>query len=480
MERLKATLVLWLERLCAGPHDDAYFEERAKIGRMHVEVGVPQRFVFGAMALIRAALVEVTEAMPPADGAAARSALGRLLDLELSVMMETYRHHYVARIQRTERVEKRRLEHALARSETRYANAVELAPLLVVGLDGAGAIVLFNTEAERTSGVSRDEATGQRFLDLLVSAEMRGRAAESLARARDGVEALEADLRTRAGRERTIAWQLAPVPQGSTEEEEIVLFAIGTDVTEQQALLARTVQTERLAAIGTLAAGLAHEIRNPLHGALLHVTFLERALAKESGSQDARDAVALVGDEIRRLSMLVKDFLVFARPAPPILAPVALRAVAERVVDLVRAEAAASGTAVVLDAGPSELVLDLDAAKIEQALLNLARNAVDALAGSAGGRVTLRIRRRPRQAVVEVEDDGPGLPGPDAPIFDAFYSTKPQGTGLGLAIVHRVVTDHHGTIDVDSAPGRTVFRIALPLPDPDADGTERAGLSERP
>jgi len=95
-------------------------------------------------------------------------------------------------------------------------------------------------------------------------------------------------------------------------------------------------------------------------------------------------------------------------------------------------------------------------------LLNLLGNAIDA-AGTTGGSVTLRVRRTPRQALIQVEDDGPGLPSADAPIFDAFFSTKEGGTGLGLAITHRIVTDHGGTIDVASAPGKTEFKIALPL-----------------
>ena len=85
------------------------------------------------------------------------------------------------------------------------------------------------------------------------------------------------------------------------------------------------------------------------------------------------------------------------------------------------------------------------------------------VAGSGGGHVALRVRRLPRSVFFEVEDDGPGLPSADAPIFDPFYSTKPQGTGLGLAIVHRIVTDHAGDVVVESRPGRTVFRITLPL-----------------
>jgi signal transduction histidine kinase len=107
--------------------------------------------------------------------------------------------------------------------------------------------------------------------------------------------------------------------------------------------------------------------------------------------------------------------------------------------------------------------LEIDPGKMEQVLLNLLRNGIEATASVGGGSVTVRARRRPRQEVIEVEDDGPGLSDPDAPIFDPFFSTKPQGTGLGLAIAHRVITDHDGSIDVSSAPKKTVFRVTLPI-----------------
>jgi nitrogen-specific signal transduction histidine kinase len=88
------------------------------------------------------------------------------------------------------------------------------------------------------------------------------------------------------------------------------------------------------------------------------------------------------------------------------------------------------------------------------------------MAPPGGGRLTCRAVRTPRAAVIEIEDDGPGLPSPEAPIFDPFFSTKPKGTGLGLAIAHRIVTDHDGVLDVSSHPGKTVFRITLPLQAP--------------
>ncbi len=459
IERLKVTLVRWMERLCSGPHDESYFEERAKIGRMHVKIGLPQRYMFTALALIRVALERIADELPGA--AATRTALGRILDLELAIMLETYRDDYIGRLQRVERGEKFELERALARSEHRYVNAVELAGVLVIGLDGKGLIALFNREAERVTGRARDEVLGAPFVDALLPEELRaeGRAKIEAACARHAHdETWEVDLLTRAGRRRTAALEMS-----HAEGDDVVLFIVGRDVTDERAMQLRVMQSEKLAAVGTLAAGLAHEIRNPLNGALLHVTFLDRALAKQGASADALDAVKLVGDEIRRLSALVKDFLVFARPATPSLAPVLLRTIVERVVGIAAADAANAKATLTSDLGGSDPTVDVDAAKIEQALMNLVRNAIDAVAPKEGGRVIVRVRRKPRHAVLEVEDDGAGLPSPDAPIFDAFFSTKAHGTGLGLAIVHRVVTDHGGSIAVESRRGRTVFRIELPI-----------------
>jgi signal transduction histidine kinase len=216
--------------------------------------------------------------------------------------------------------------------------------------------------------------------------------------------------------------------------------------------------------VGTLAAGLAHEIRNPLNGAQLHVTFLQRGLQRAGlDDPDTLEAIRVVGDEIRRLSVLVTEFLDFARPKPLEKKPVSVRAVCEHVAQLVAADASAAQVELQVDLPTTDIVLEIDRAKMEQVLLNLLRNGVEALAPATGGSVVLRARRQPRQVVLEIEDDGPGLPSPDAPIFDPFFSTKPQGTGLGLAIVHRIVTDHEGTIDFITRPGKTIFRVALPI-----------------
>src|SRR6185437_10037391 len=170
---------------------------------------------------------------------------------------------------------------------------------------------LYNREAERVTGFGRDEMLGTRFDDLLPEAlrEEHGELVRRAARgAPDTPDVLDSAVRTKSGKVRDVHWQLAYAP--SEADDEVVLFAVGQDTTDANALAARVRQNEKLAAVGTLAAGLAHEIRNPLNGARLHLTVLERGL-RRAGVEDAAtlDAVRVVGDEIRRLGALVSDFL---------------------------------------------------------------------------------------------------------------------------------------------------------------------------
>ena len=175
------------------------------------------------------------------------------------------------------------------------------------------------------------------------------------------------------------------------------------------------------------------------------------------------EATRVVGDEIKRLANLVTEFLDFARPKPPDFKPTSLVHVMQHACSLVESSAKAGNVKVICDIPGSDFEFPADGSKLVQVLLNLLNNAIESTGGAGGGSVLLRGRRGPRQVFIDVEDDGPGLPSPSAPIFDAFFSTKEGGTGLGLAITHRIVSDHGGVIDVSSRPGKTSFRIALPL-----------------
>jgi signal transduction histidine kinase len=210
-----------------------------------------------------------------------------------------------------------------------------------------------------------------------------------------------------------------------------------------------------------MAAGLAHEVRNPLNSAALQLQVLRRRLAKGESTAASIDVVAaLVEDEIRRLERLVSDFLSFARPRPLELQVTALEELCRGVVALFTPEVEAAGVELTLDVAPDLPPVEVDPERLRQVIQNLVRNALEAM--PEGGRLTIRAHRVDGHVEIDVADTGAGF-GDEAPVFDAFFTTKPKGTGLGLSIVHRIVTDHGGTVRVRSRPGETCFTVSLPV-----------------
>ena len=464
IERLQRSMVTWMERILSGTYDEAYYEEARKIGRVHVRVGLPQHYMFTAMALLRVALDAVAQKTLGAGAEKFRFALSRILDLELAIMVESYRDDLTAQSRRRDELEARSLRTDLARALELYQVAIDAVPNLVVGVDAQGLIRLFNRAARTTTGRALEDVYGIGFVDTIVPLDARPHDAaliESLLAGTPKHVTEDGLLITRSGRVRDMRWSFSRVEDGATND--VVLFAIGTDVTESHAVSRQLHQNEKLAALGTLAAGLAHEIRNPLNGAQLHVAFLQRALEKKLPEPDMLEAANVVADEIKRLARLVSEFLDFARPSALVKKRVAVQWLFGRVLELTAAEASAAGISVEVDVPPQELVIFADTGKVQQVLLNIVQNAIEALQPTGSGRVVLRARRHPRHVRIEIEDDGPGLPSPEAPVFDAFFSTKPSGTGLGLAITHRIVTDHGGSMSVESRPGRTSFGFTIPM-----------------
>ena len=464
IQRLQRTLVAWMERVLTGPYDDAYCDKSVQIGKVHVAVGLPQRFVVSAMTLFRLSLSEIALAEMPDRGHRVVQALMRILDIELALMTESYADAHEEQLERAEQMRQ------VPEPWRHYVAALDLSPTVVVGLDEEGGIQLLNRTAQEVIGYSRSEVVGRSFAELcLIDSERCGYVAAMKALRAipvpDGASVeLNCLVRTRAGHIRDLRGAMGRAVPSNADHG--MFFLVGRDVTDERVLAARLRRSEKLAAVGTLAAGLAHEIRNPLNGAQLHLTFLRRALAKRSDDADLTEAVDVVSSEVRRLSSLVTDFLDFARPRELRRERLSVQALCRRCLDLVRPQDADSDVSLDIELPDSEIIAEVDEAMIEQVLLNLLTNAVQAVQDSGGG-VTLRAFRRPLEVVLEVVDDGPGLPDADAPIFDAFYSTKDRGTGLGLSIVHRIVSDHGGDVSVESRPGHTRFRVVLPLFDPE-------------
>ncbi|MBK8995812.1 MAG: response regulator [Myxococcales bacterium] len=336
--------------------------------------------------------------------------------------------------------ERETLRSRLEDSEQRYREVVEAVPAFVTALGPGGEIQLWNRRLEEVTGFYREEMLGRPGREMVGSGGERR-------------------LALKSGGHRLIRWQLAqvPAPRGDT-----MTFAVGIDVTAERAMQRRTAVAERLAAVGTLAAGLAHEVRNPLNSATLQLQVLRRRLERgQNTPEKLLPVVEIVHDEIRRLDRLVSDFLAFARPNPLTLSPMELAELAQSVLAQLRPEVQAAGVRVESRLDGDRGLIEGDRERLRQVLINLMRNAVEAMSAT-GGVLTVGVRGD-SEGFVEalVEDTGPGI-AEDAPIFDAFYTTKEAGTGLGLAIVHRIVHEHGGTIQFESRSGRTCFTLRFP------------------
>jgi signal transduction histidine kinase len=220
-------------------------------------------------------------------------------------------------------------------------------------------------------------------------------------------------------------------------------------------------RSDRLAALGQLSAGLAHELRNPLGTIRASAEMLERSVAAENAV--AREVAGFIASEVDRSNTLVTRFLDFARPLQLKLAPSDLAEVLDRVAALVERDAPQLRVTVYKNYSPELAPFPFDAELMEIVFYNLLLNA--AQASAEGGAITLKTRRAEATAEVAVIDRGPGIdPKIMEQIFNPFFTTKSDGVGLGLAIVSKIVDEHGGRMTVESEPGKgSVFRVYLPI-----------------
>jgi signal transduction histidine kinase len=222
----------------------------------------------------------------------------------------------------------------------------------------------------------------------------------------------------------------------------------------------RSALSERIAAIQTLSAGLAHEVRNPLNSATLQLELLERRLRRDADEPQLIEPIELVRQEIERLTQMLTEFLAFARPSDLVLSDHDVVGIVRDVIAKERPAAEARG-AVLHASGAAVLPASVDAHKLRQIIQNLVRNAVEVV--PPGGRVGVTVDGDHNHVYLMVEDNGAGIPQDIRHrIYEPFFTTKDSGTGLGLAIVHGMVTLHGGTIAVDSSPRGTRFDVVLP------------------
>ncbi|HEB83682.1 MAG TPA: PAS domain-containing sensor histidine kinase, partial [Bacteroidetes bacterium] len=218
---------------------------------------------------------------------------------------------------------------------------------------------------------------------------------------------------------------------------------------------------QRLAAMGSLASGVAREIRNPLNTVTMAAQRLDREFTPVEDAEEYHRLLHSMRGESSRIERIIEEFLRFARPPELVLTLGSLEVALGELAETFRPSCEARGVRFEVDLQPvPEFPFDSD--QVKQAALNLLRNALDA-APDEGGIVRLVTRATENGAVIEVEDNGPGIPEEErGRIFDLYFTTKPDGTGVGLAMVHRIAVEHGGRVEVDDSPlAGAAFRIML-------------------
>ncbi len=358
-------------------------------------------------------------------------------------------------------IERKRGEEALKRERDFIAAVLQTAGALVVVLDTEGRIVRFNRACEQASGYRFEEVKGQRVWDfLLVPEEM------------EGVKAAFEDLWTKGlpnthenfwvrkdGERRRIVWSNTVILnlRGSVEH----VIATGLDVTEVKQMQEQLRRTERLAELGTLASGMAHEIGTPMNVIQGRAEYLLQRTTEEP----IKKGLATIIAQVERITKIMNQLLTFARRRPIERKPMDLKKTIADCLDIVQERLKQHRVEVETSYAEPLPLVHADPDQMSQVLLNLVLNAIQAM--PEGGRLSLALEPEGPGMKLSVADTGSGMPAETLnKIFDPFFTTKDvgAGTGLGLTVVHGIVEDHGGAIHVYSVPGRgTTFTIHLPI-----------------
>ena len=348
---------------------------------------------------------------------------------------------------------------------------VDSLPIGLYVIDREYRIQAWNRKRETgMQGVSREEALGRTVFEILhrqSAATLRAEFDEVFSTGR----LTQTEIETLAGGEQR-TYRMSKIPMRLEDGAVTHVITIGEDITESRRAQERLSQSEKLAAIGQLAAGVMHEINNPLATIGVCVDNITRRVEALAPAPESRASIdeylALVWHEVERCRGIVTQLLDFSRPRPVSRTKVDVHELLETTLFLLKHHARFRGTTVLRDLEPdTKLSTTANGEALIQAFMALLLNGSDAMDNA--GRLTVSTRARPNagELLVQFADEGSGIARADLPrLFEPFFTTKEpgRGTGLGLSICYGIITDHGGRIEVESELGKgTIFRVFLPM-----------------
>jgi two-component system, NtrC family, sensor kinase len=358
----------------------------------------------------------------------------------------------------------------MRQAEWRFRTLFRAAPDAVLTvLQASGRVREANDAVRAVFGLDPHQVIGRTLLELVVP-EDRPLLESALAKAFEGAQTrVELHVSHAGGGARVVALAASRLPEADPPSALLV----GRDMTHEREMRVRLMESDRLAAVGELVAGVAHEVNNPLSS----ISAFAQLLLRDGGlSSSQRESIEVIRAETMRASQVVKDLLAFARRSEPQRVPIDLNGVVTRTLRMRQYQFAESSVRVEQDLATELPAVLGDARQLQQVCLNLITNAVQAMAALGGGTLTLRTALVEDAVILEIRDTGPGIgAAARAHIFEPFFTTKTEGegTGLGLSVSYGIVSAHGGKIDVASTgTDGTTFRVSLPAVSARADHRE--------
>jgi two-component system NtrC family sensor kinase len=361
-------------------------------------------------------------------------------------------------------LENAELVETLRQAEWRFRTLFRAAPDAVFTVLQSGRIREANDAVRDVTGVEPLQVVGRPVVDLVVESdrERLGHALETtFAGTPTRVEvSFQHDSHDPANAiRRVVALAMTRLPEADPPS----LLLVGRDITSEREMRVRLMESDRLAAVGELVAGVAHEVNNPLSS----ISAFAQLLLRDGGlTASQRESLDVIKSETVRASQVVKDLLTFARRSDPLREPLDLNAVVQRTLRLRGYQLTSNRVQVEEELAPVLPAVVGDARQLQQVCLNLVSNAIQAMVTLGGGKLFVSTKSEDGKVVLEMRDTGPGIPdGAMAHIFEPFFTTKGEGegTGLGLSVSYGIVSAHGGKIEVaSSSPAGTTFRVTLP------------------
>jgi len=329
----------------------------------------------------------------------------------------------------------------------------------VIVTDPAGRIIYLNRAAAGFFGISVEASLGE-----LLGQAVRGLDFEQLS-AGGGV--ISRDLEVFYPENRHLNFYTVPLMSEDSHDEVVGHAIILRDITQYRRETQETIESERFSALTLLAAGVAHEIGNPLNSLDIHLQLMERRVRKlpSRSRGDFEESITVARQEVKRLDHIITQFLRAIRPQPLTLRPDSLNAIVEESVSFLQAEIRDRDILVEMDLDRSLPSLGVDRDQIKQAFYNIIRNAFQAM--KTGGILRIRSGADETHQFISFADSGGGIaPENITRVFEPYFTTKQSGSGLGLLIVRRIVRAHGGEVIIESAPGQGLT-VTIRLPSGD-------------